>query len=352
MHVLVLGASGFVGSHLVDYLLDRTRHDVVAIDVTREKLEPRHWQNPRFAFHERDIARGRQAVRDAIEAADVVFDLIAYANPSMYIERPLDVVRLNYDENLAIVKHCADLDRRLIQFSSCEVYGVTLGSPDPFQEETTPLVMGPICNHRWIYACAKQLLERVVHAYGLEGRLRYTIVRPFNFIGPKIDYLLDRRAFGGPRVFSHFLSALMNEWPLPLVDGGRNRRCYTHIADAVEAIGIILENAEGRFDREIVNIGNPANESTIAELARLMHSIYQEETGREVPYQEEIVSSRAFYGEGYQDCDRRVPEVTKICAAGWEPRRDLETTLRESIRYYVGQVHAGAGAVAQRRRDG
>jgi nucleoside-diphosphate-sugar epimerase len=274
-------------------------------------------------------------IERAIEEADVVVDLVAYANPSIYMDRPLDVVRLNYDENLAIVRDCAELDRRLLQFSSCEVYGMTLGSSEPFREDETPLIMGPVCKHRWIYACAKQLLERIIHAYGLQEGLRYTIVRPFNFIGPKIDYMLSQPVRGGPRVFSHFLSALLNGWPLPLVDGGRNRRSYTYIADAIDAVGIILENRDDRFTGTIVNVGNPANETTIADLARLMHRVYQEEAGVAVPYRERVVPASSFYGEGYEDCDRRVPDVTRLLAAGWRPRYDLEATVRESIRYYV-----------------
>lgn len=76
---------------------------------------------------------------------------------------------------------------------------------DPFNEDTTPLIMGPICNHRWIYASAKQLLERVLHAHGLQNKLDYTIIRPFNFVGPEIDYLPSEQA-GNPRVFSHFMN--------------------------------------------------------------------------------------------------------------------------------------------------
>lgn len=107
-------------------------------------------------------------------------------------------------ENLKIAEACVDYHRRLIQFSTCEVYGKTAASisgseqdaDDPsyatFSEDHSNFVLGPVQKHRWIYASAKQLLERVIH--------NYTIVRPFNFIGPKIDFLPSNGS-GIPRVF-------------------------------------------------------------------------------------------------------------------------------------------------------
>ena len=93
-------------------------------------------------------------------------------------------------------------------------------------------MFGPVQKQRWIYATAKMLLERVLYAHGVAGELDYTIVRPFNFIGSRIDYLVPANAIGGPRVFPHFMSALLTGGPLRLVDGGHVHRAFLHIADA------------------------------------------------------------------------------------------------------------------------
>lgn len=99
-----------------------------------------------------------------------MIDLVAYANPIIYLERPLEVVELNLFDNLKIVDYCVEYQLPLIQFSTCEIYGKTGGSTAPFSEDTTDLILGPVANHRWIYSCAKQLLERIIHARGLRGR--------------------------------------------------------------------------------------------------------------------------------------------------------------------------------------
>ena len=135
-------------------------------------------------------------------------DLIAYANPSMYVTEPLEVFDLNFMQNLEIAKRCIAHRKRLIQYSSAEVYGKgTEGGA--YAEDSSDGVFGPVHKQRWIYATAKMLLERVLYAHGVAGDLECTLIRPFNFIGSRIDYLVPANAIGGPRVFPHFISALL-----------------------------------------------------------------------------------------------------------------------------------------------
>jgi UDP-apiose/xylose synthase len=198
-------------------------------------------------------------------------------------------------------------------------------------------ILGPVEKHRWIYACAKQLLERVIHAYGLERGFNYTIIRPFNFIGPKIDYLLDETD-GIPRVFSFFMDALISGKPMKLVDGGHQRRCYTYIDDAIECIYRIVENPDHVCDREIFNIGTPANETSIRQLAELMQEIYVEKFWDGKAHLPAIVevSAEEFYGKGYEDSDRRIPDITKArTLLGWEPHWEIRDLLETTMRYYL-----------------
>jgi UDP-apiose/xylose synthase len=281
-----------------------------------------------------DVTKQRDTVNALVEEADIVVDLVAFANPSIYVTDPIGTVQLNLFENLRIVDLCLEHNKFLIQFSSSEVYGINNGREIAFNEDISKLVLGPIKEHRWIYSCAKQMLERIVHAYGLKEGLDYVIIRPFNFVGPRIDYLIHSREVGNPRVFSHFMSALLLDKPLPLVNGGTNQRSYTFIDDAIAGILLILKNLS-MFNREIVNIGHPDNETSIKELAYLMIQLYNEETGLHFDNGTESIDGNVFYGDGYADCDRRIPDVTKLTRAGWQPRYNLEETFRKTIQYYL-----------------
>lgn len=339
MNLALLGGGGFIGSHILEHLLRSTRSQFSVFDKDLKKLSEVRNLIPDFDSRVRlvegDLASSFGTVTDLIKWSDITVDLIAYANPSMYVTNPLDVVKLNFFDNLEVAKACSTLNRHLVQFSSCEVYGISAGRTESFSEARSALIMGPICEHRWIYASAKQLLERLLHAYGLEGKLSYTIIRPFNFIGPRIDYLPVPGTVGGPRVFSHFMAALMADGPLRLVDGGHARRSYTYIADAVSAFELVLKSLDNACYNQIVNIGSPGNETTIRDLAILMKDLWFTLTGKTSKSSLEDISGEQFYGKGYADCDRRIPDISKLTSLGWSPRYSLRDTVKETMKYYI-----------------
>jgi len=324
MKVLALGAGGFIGSHLTKRLLDEGHH-VVAVDIYKDyKVEP-FADHPNLTYQVQDIRDRNWSMDEHVAEADLVIDLIAYANPGLYIQIPLEVFHLNFIENLRIAESCVEHGKRLIQYSTCEVYGRTVSSiegidlvdpEDPkyatFSEDKSEFILGPVCKHRWIYASAKQLLERVLHAYGLEKDFKYSIIRPFNFIGPNIDFLLAEH------------------------EG--QRRCYTYIDDAIDCAMRIVENPNGCCDKQIFNVGHPGNEVSIRELAERMLRIYQEKFAKPGDKLPEIVevTGEEFYGEGYDDSDRRIPDITKArTLLGWEPKWDVDSMLEATMRYYV-----------------
>ena len=348
MYILNLGGGGFIGSHLTVRLL-RDGHIVTVVDQYDDKI--REFQHiDRLKVIKTDIRNSKWNLLDLVQESDVVIDLIAYANPGLYVRMPLDVFHLNFVENLKIAEACVKKNKRLLQFSTCEVYGKTPASflngalqdsSDPrhaiFSEDTTNFIMGPVNKHRWIYASAKQLLERVLHAYGLEDKLNYTIIRPFNFIGPKIDYL-PTDVDDVPRVFSFFMNALLKGSQMSLVDGGYNKRCYTYIDDAIEAISRIVDNPNGICDRQIFNIGSPENEISIRELAYMMRDIYDKtfrEPGKVLSDIVEV-SATEFYGKGYEDSDRRIPDIAKAQKLlGWKPQWKLRNLLEQTMQFYI-----------------
>ena len=331
MKITLLGAGGFVGSHLVEHLIARGEHEVVGVDTSDEKLQGIHGSN--FRFHEADIRTADELLERLARESDVVVDLVAYANPSLYVSSPLEVFDLNFLQNLKIADLCVKHGTRLIQYSSAEVYGKISGGTH-FSEDETDFVIGPVGKHRWIYSAAKGLLERVLHAHGLEGNLSYTIIRPFNFIGSRIDYLVAPGTMGGPRVFPHFMSALLTGGPIRLVDGGDVHRAFLHIDDANDAFQALLEHPDTAHN-QIYNVGNPENNLTIRELASLMAELFEEITGKLPTSQIFDIDGEAFYGEGYEDADRLVPDIRKLGTLGWKPQRDLRTTFRDAMAYYI-----------------
>lgn len=336
MHIVILGAGGFIGSHLVEHLVAARRHTLTGLDRSSEKLAGIPTNG--FTFVHADIRREPSLVEQLVRAADVVVDLIAHANPSMYVTDPLEVFELNFIQNLHVAKLCVRYGKRLIQYSSAEVYGKA-SSDSPYSEETTDFVFGPVHKQRWIYGSAKALLERVLYAYGRAGDLEYTIMRPFNFLGSRMDYLVGPNQFGGPRVFPHFMSALLSGGPMYLVDGGSAHRAFLHIADATNAFQHLLDHYDATRN-QIFNVGNPANDISMRDLALLMRELYEELTGAPPTSPLATVTGEEFYGPGYEDSDRGPPDITKMRALGWTPKRNLHTTLRDAMCHYLDPTSA------------
>jgi UDP-apiose/xylose synthase len=348
--VCVLGAGGFIGSHLLERLLADGR-PVLAVDVETRKVE-HLLGRPGLDFRRFDL-RDEALLRRAVDGAGTVVNLASLCNPSIYNTRALETIESNFLRALPVVRACRETGRRLVQFSSCEVYGRTLasfapeGSPfaeDPrnrvLSEDSSPLLLGPVRLERWSYAAAKQLLERVVVAEGRENGLRWTIVRPFNFLGTRMDFVPGVDGEGVPRVLACFCEALLKGRPLPLVDGGRARRTFVHIADAVDATVRILDRPDSANGR-VFNVGSPANETTIADLAALVIRVHEASTGKRWPHGVREVSAEEFYGPGYEDSDRRIPDTTLArTLLGWEPKRGLEETVREVVPAYLASYGA------------
>lgn len=331
MRVLILGAGGFIGSHMAEHLVAAGEHEVVGVDITDDKLAG--ISAPNFEFHLADIADEFAMIERLSKESDILVDLVAYANPSIYVTTPLEVFDLNFQQNLKILELCTRHGVKLVQYSSAEIYG-KLTEGGHYREDASDSVFGPVHKQRWIYGTAKVMLERVIHAHGTAGNLEYTIIRPFNFCGSRIDYLVPPNTQGGPRVFAHFMSALLTGGPMQLVDGGGAHRTFLHIADANRAFQTIID-APDASRNQIFNVGNPDNNVTIRDLASIMKAVYEELTGETSGSEIIEVTGEEFYGPGYEDSDRLPPDISKMRALGWEPRFGLQETLRETMRYYL-----------------
>ena len=335
MRVLILGVNGFIGNALTQRILKTTDWEVYGLDMSSDKLEA-FLDDKRFRFLEGDIAINKEWIEYHIKKSDVVLPLVAIATPAKYVSDPLAVFELDFEENLRIIKQCARYGKRVVFPSTSEVYGMC---PDKeFDEETSSLVYGPINKPRWIYSTSKQLLDRVIFAYGMQQGLQYTLFRPFNWIGPHLDNV-DSPKEGSSRVLTQFLHNILYGEPIKLVDGGRQRRSFTHIDDGIDALMKILTNKDGCADAGIFNIGNPANDLSIKELAeRLVRAVGKYHGFEAVAKKAKIVevTSTKYYGKGYQDIMTRVPSIKRAKEKlGWSPKVGFDEAITRTLDFYL-----------------
>lgn len=336
--IAVLGAGGFLGSHIVPALRAQlpASWEIDAVDVNLGKLPPGD-----SGVHRISARLDEPGLVDEITGrCQTVISLTALCNPSQYSTRPLDVIDANYTELLPLVKACAARGNRLIHFSTCEVYGRraldATGRPTAeMNEESSGLFLGPVHRERWTYACAKQLLERVIWAHGQHGNLAFTIIRPFNVIGPRMDYLPGIDGEGVPRVLASFMNALLRGQALPLVDGGKQRRTFISVHDFVEAVVRVVERP--RVCRgEILNLGNPHNDVTIRALGEALAQAYAAHDRAAPVARFQTITAEALYGPGYDDTDQRIPDIGKARRLlHWNPQTTLAAMLPEIVADYV-----------------
>src|SRR5262249_20471075 len=228
-----------------------------------------------YSFKRLDIRNSASELDRVVGESDVVVNLAAHVRPGLFLLKPLEVVDVNFFSSMAIIESCVRHKKFLMHFSTCEVYGKTGGNTEPFREDESDCILGPVANHRWIYSSAKQLLDRIIHAHGLADALEYVIVRPFNVVGPLMDDVVPHwTREDNPRVFANFMSALLYNRPIKLVNGGCSRRCFTYIEDVLTALELLIR-CRHDIRRQIINIGNPNNETTIADLALRLIAIYR-----------------------------------------------------------------------------
>ena len=337
--VLILGVNGFIGNALGERLLADGNYEVHGMDLHSDKIE-RLLNRPHFHFEEGDISIQREWIEYHVRKCDVVLPLVAIATPIEYVRNPLRVFNLDFEENLRVVRYCAKYKKRVIFPSTSEVYGMC--EEDEFDEDNSNLVLGPIRMQRWIYSCSKQLLDRVIWAYGQQEGLKFTLFRPFNWIGPRLDSLQSAR-IGSSRAITQLILNLVEGSPIRLVDGGAQKRCFTATDDAIECLFRIIENKGNICDGQIFNIGNPHNEASIKQLAQMVVDEFEAHPLRAhfPPFAGfEDVESGAYYGSGgYQDVEHRRPAIAKARKLlGWNPTIGMKQSVALTVDFFLREA--------------
>ncbi|MGO4312773.1 bifunctional UDP-4-amino-4-deoxy-L-arabinose formyltransferase/UDP-glucuronic acid oxidase ArnA [Pseudomonas sp. KB_15] len=335
--VLILGVNGFIGNHLSERLLRDDRYEVYGLDIGSDAIE-RLRSHPNFHFVEGDISIHSEWIEYHIKKCDVVLPLVAIATPIEYTRNPLRVFELDFEENLKLVRYCVKYNKRVIFPSTSEVYGMC--QDNNFDEDSSNLVVGPINKQRWIYSVSKQLLDRVIWAYGQKG-LNFTLFRPFNWMGPRLDRL-DSARIGSSRAITQLILNLVEGTPIRLFDGGEQKRCFTDIADGVEALARIIDNDNDVCNGQIINIGNPENEASIRQLGEELLRQFEAHPLRAnfPPFAGfRDIESKAFYGTGYQDVSHRKPSIANAKRLlDWTPTVEMSETIGNTLDFFLREA--------------
>lgn len=336
MNVLILGVNGFIGSHLSEAILAKTDWHIKAMDLSQDKIEAL-LSHPHVEFKRGDITQESAWIEEAVKWADVVLPLVAVATPATYVQNPLRVFELDFEANLDVVRLCVKYNKRVIFPSTSEVYGMC--QDKAFDEESSHLVTGPINKERWIYSTSKQLMDRLIYAYGKHKNLSYTLFRPFNWYGPRLDDVFNPKP-GGSRVLTQFIGNILRGEDINLVNGGAQQRCFTYVGDGIDALVKIIENKDNCAHNKIFNIGNPDENISIRQLAENLIALITKHypNYRDAAQKTKLIDidAKKYYGEGYQDVELRVPSINQAKKnLSWQPQVDIMTGLKQTLDCYL-----------------
>lgn len=337
MKILITGVNGFIGTHLLESLCKNDGIEIVGFDIRSDFLS-RFTECSNFKFTQGDIFKEEKWMEEQVEASDLVLPLAGIAKPAYYLQKPIWTFELDFEQNLKMVRLCSKYKKRIIFPSTSEVYGMSGDSV--LREDESPLITGPINKMRWIYSCSKQMMDRLIFAYGQEEGLRFTLFRPFNWVGPRLDTFRDAEE-NKARSVTQMIYNVLHRGKISLVNGGRQRRSFTWVGDGIEGLVSIIENKDNKADGQIFNIGNPGNNHSIRELAEMLieemknFPAYRERAENTVL---EEISADDYYGKTYDDMQNRLPSVKKMeKLLGWKPRTGMRELLSKTVAWYAAK---------------
>jgi len=329
-HVLVTGGAGFIGSHLVERLLEDGKSVVVIDDLSTGSVEnlrqvseklgtpllrsaeavpPRPDPSARLRLYSCRISACQDLPRLAAEA-ESIFHLAAAVGVQLVVKSPIHVLQTNLHETEVLLEAAAPQQTPVLLTSTSEVYGK---SQKPAFGEDDDLLIGPPHQARWSYACSKLMDEFLALAYAKERSLPVIIVRLFNTVGPR-----QTGRYG--MVLPRFIAAAQTGGALQIFGDGAQTRCFCYVRDTVEALVRLQNLSQARGG--IYNVGSD-EEISIADLARKVIEMLNSNSKTElIPYS-------AAYEPGFEDMRRRKPIIDKLARTiGFRPATSLDEIIR------------------------
>jgi UDP-glucose 4-epimerase len=312
MKYLVTGGAGFIGSHLCDALIKRGDSVHVLDDLsTGNKKNIEHlFGNPMFKLMEGSIL-DVHGVEKAVASVDHVLHLAAAVGVFTIVDKPLDSLMTNLRGTENILEAASKHQKEVLIASSSEIYGKN--GAGPLNEESDRIVGSPL-KSRWSYSEAKAIDESMAFFYYQERKLAVRIVRFFNTVGP-------RQVGHYGMVVPRFVAAALSNGPLTVYGTGSQSRCFCHVYDAVAGVLAVIDS--NATLGEVFNIGND-EEITIEDLA---NEVIERTASKSVI--EKVLYEKA-YASGFEDMQRRVPDISKIKrVVGWSPKLSLESIITD-----------------------
>lgn len=314
MKVLVTGGAGFIGSHLTDALCMSNANVTIVDNFTTGNLSNLALIQSKIRIIEGDI-RDEKLINNLVSKHDLVFHMAATLGVNNILNSTLSSMSVNITGSDVVLKAAAKYDKRIVIASTSEIYGKNKKQP---LSETDDRVLGSPQKIRWSYSDSKAIEEATATVLHQTKGLRVTTVRLFNTVGPR-----QKGQYG--MVLPRFVqSALLNK-PLSVYGDGKQTRVFCHILDVVDGLLKIAKSDEAIG--EVYNLGG-AGETSISELAlRVINVTHSASMIEFIPY------DRA-YSFGFEDMQRRVPDITKIQSTiDWEPRRDLNQIIIDIMNF-------------------
>ncbi len=314
MRFLITGGAGFIGSHLCERLLARGDSVHVLDDLTTGSIDNIRdlKSHPGFGYTV-DTASNVPLLAELVDDSDVVYHLAAAVGVELIVESPVRTIETNVHCTELVLAQAEKKKKPVLIASTSEVYGKSRDLP--FREDGD-LTLGPTDRARWAYACSKAIDEFLALAHWRERSVPTVIARLFNTVGPRQT---GRYGMVVPRLAAQ---ALAGE-PLTVYGTGQQQRCFCHIADVVEALVHLMEE-EHAYGR-VFNVGGQEETTILALAERIRAAADSDSEIVFVPYDE-------AYEEGFEDMERRIPDISRIRELiGWQPRASLDTIVGDVI---------------------
>ena len=309
MRVLITGGAGFIGSHLADHYVAKGDYVTILDNFSTGSKENITHLAGKITTTDGDI-RSVDLVEKLTKDADLVLHMAAALGVNTILESPLESMSTNITGSEVVLNAAAKFNKRIIIASTSEIYGKNPKQP---LSEGDDRVVGAPQKIRWTYSDAKAIEEAMATALHAQSKLPVTTVRLFNTVGPR-----QTGRYG--MVVPRFVQAALKNEALTIYGDGTQSRVFCHVDDAVQAIAKIA--ATDATIGEVFNVGG-SGEITIKALAeKVISTTKSQSVITYTPYSD-------AYPAGFEDIQRRVPDISKIRQAiGWAPTKDLETIIR------------------------